>query len=61
MLYCTVHLVDINCIFTFFRLLQARLEKEEFEEELKELQDKVSSMKQQMPDPSQTSTLNQVR
>ncbi|KAM9353658.1 cingulin [Symphorus nematophorus] len=40
-------------------LLQARLEKEEFEEELKELQEKVSAMKQQIPDPSHTQTLNQ--
>ncbi|XP_067457575.1 cingulin isoform X1 [Thunnus thynnus] len=40
-------------------LLQARLEKEEFEEELKELQEKVSTMKQQIPDPSHTQTLNQ--
>ncbi|XP_029308084.1 cingulin isoform X2 [Cottoperca gobio] len=40
-------------------LLQTRLEKEEFEEELKELQDKVSSMKQQRPDPVHTQTLNQ--
>ncbi|XP_044065254.1 cingulin isoform X4 [Siniperca chuatsi] len=41
------------------QLLQARLEKEEFEEELKELQEKVSTMKQQIPDPSHTQTLNQ--
>lgn len=37
------------------------MEKEDFEEELKELQDKVSTMKKQMPDPSQTQTLNQVQ
>jgi len=43
-----------------FRLLQGRLEKEEFEEELKELQDKVGTMKRQMPDPDRTQTLNQV-
>ncbi|XP_051812261.1 cingulin isoform X3 [Acanthochromis polyacanthus] len=41
------------------QLLQSRLEKEEFEEELKELQDKVSTMKQQMPDPSHAQSLNQ--
>ncbi|XP_069552049.1 cingulin isoform X2 [Brachyistius frenatus] len=41
------------------QLLQARLEKEEFEEELKELQEKVSTMTKQMQDPSQTQTLNQ--
>uniref|UniRef100_A0A3Q3VTA0 Cingulin n=1 Tax=Mola mola TaxID=94237 RepID=A0A3Q3VTA0_MOLML len=41
------------------QLLQARLEKEEFEEELRELQDKVSTMRKQMPDPSHTQTLNQ--
>ncbi|XP_029359265.1 cingulin isoform X2 [Echeneis naucrates] len=40
-------------------LLQARLEKEEFEDELKELHEKVSTMKQQIPDPSHTQTLNQ--
>ncbi|GAA6220661.1 cingulin isoform X2 [Lates japonicus] len=40
-------------------LLQARLEKEEFEEELKELQEKVSAMKQQIPEPSHAQTLNQ--
>ncbi|TNN75753.1 Cingulin [Liparis tanakae] len=40
-------------------LLQGRLEKEEFEEELKELQDKVGTMKRQMPDPDRTQTLNQ--
>ncbi|XP_070768255.1 cingulin [Enoplosus armatus] len=40
-------------------LLQARLEKEEFEEELKELQEKVSTMKHQKPDPGHTQTLNQ--
>ncbi|XP_069393639.1 cingulin isoform X3 [Paralichthys olivaceus] len=41
------------------QLLQSRLEKEEFEEELKELQEKVSTMKQQIPDPTHTHTLNQ--
>ncbi|XP_051261885.1 cingulin isoform X3 [Dicentrarchus labrax] len=41
------------------QLLQTRLEKEEFEEELKELQGKVSTMKQQIPDPGHTQTLNQ--
>ncbi|XP_068591524.1 cingulin isoform X3 [Cebidichthys violaceus] len=40
-------------------LLQARLEKEEFEDELKELQEKVSTMKRQIPDPDHTQTLNQ--
>ncbi|XP_056900645.1 cingulin isoform X4 [Takifugu flavidus] len=40
-------------------LLQVRMEKEESEEEVKELQEKVSSMKRQMPDPSQAQTLNQ--
>ncbi|XP_020497608.2 cingulin isoform X1 [Labrus bergylta] len=40
-------------------LLQTRLEKDEFEEELKELQVKVSNMKQQVPDPGVTQTLNQ--
>lgn len=42
------------------RLLQARLEKEEFEEELKEMQEKVTTMKQQTPDPKQTQTISQV-
>lgn len=37
------------------------MEKEESEEEVKELQEKVSSMKRQMPDPSQAQTLNQVQ
>lgn len=37
------------------------MEKEDFEEELKELQDKVSTMKKQMPDPNQNQTLNQVQ
>uniref|UniRef100_A0A3Q4GCS3 Cingulin n=1 Tax=Neolamprologus brichardi TaxID=32507 RepID=A0A3Q4GCS3_NEOBR len=41
------------------QLLQTRLEKEEFEEELKELQDKMTSRKQQTPDPSHTQTLSQ--
>lgn len=45
----------------FFRLLQVRMEKEESEEEVKELQEKVSSMKKQIPDPSQAQILNQVR
>lgn len=44
----------------FLRLLQARLEKEEIEEELKELQEKASTMKKQIPDPSHTQALNQV-
>lgn len=43
-----------------FRLLQARLEKEEFEEELTELKEKVGTMKRQIPDPDHTQTLNQV-
>lgn len=54
-------LVKIRCMCTFLRLLQTRLEKEEFEEELKELQDKMTSMKQQTPDPSHTQTLSQVQ
>lgn len=37
------------------------MEKEESEEEAKELQEKVSSMKRQMPDLSQAQTLNQVQ
>lgn len=37
------------------------MEKEDLEEERKELLDKVSTMKKQMPDPSQTQTLNQVQ
>nr|XP_040021066.1 cingulin isoform X3 [Gasterosteus aculeatus aculeatus] len=40
-------------------LLQARLEKEEFEEELTELKEKVGTMKRQIPDPDHTQTLNQ--
>lgn len=48
-------------MFTFYRLLQARLEKEESEEELKELQERVSTMKKQTPDPGHTQTLNQVQ
>lgn len=36
------------------------MEKEESEEEMKELQEKVSSMKKQIPDPSQAQALNQV-
>ncbi|KAM3613757.1 uncharacterized protein V6R79_004727 [Siganus canaliculatus] len=40
-------------------LLQARLEKDEYEDELKELQERVGKMKQQMPDPSHAQTLNQ--
>lgn len=43
-----------------FRVLQARLEKEEFEEELKEFQDKVNTMKQQIPEPNYTQSLKQV-
>lgn len=42
------------------RLLQARLEKEEFEEELKELQEILNTMKHQIPDSKQSETLNQV-
>ncbi|KAG9345384.1 hypothetical protein JZ751_009931, partial [Albula glossodonta] len=42
-----------------FQLLQARLEKEEFEEELKELQERLTTMKCQIPDPNQTNTLKQ--
>ena len=42
------------------RLLKVRLDKEEFEEELKELQGRVSSMKQQIPDPSHAETLSKV-
>uniref|UniRef100_A0A3B4A227 Cingulin n=1 Tax=Periophthalmus magnuspinnatus TaxID=409849 RepID=A0A3B4A227_9GOBI len=42
------------------QLLQTRLEKEEFEEELKEVKERVTSMKQQAaPDSSQTQALNQ--
>lgn len=37
------------------------MEKEESEEEVKELQEKVSSMKKQIPDPGQAQALNQVR
>lgn len=37
------------------------MEKEESEEEVKELQEKVSSMKKKIPDPSQAHTLKQVR
>ncbi|CAJ1062269.1 cingulin isoform X1 [Xyrichtys novacula] len=44
---------------TKHEFLQARLEKEEFEEELKDLQEKMSGMKQQIPDPSATQTLSQ--
>ena len=43
------------------RLLKVRLDKEEFEEELKELQGRVSSMKQQIPDPSHAEALSKVR
>ncbi|CAL8360878.1 unnamed protein product [Arctogadus glacialis] len=39
-------------------LLKVRLDKEEFEEELKELQGRVSSMKQQIPDPSHAESLS---
>lgn len=52
---------SLNRSCVFFRLLQIRMEKEESEEEVKELQEKVSSMKRQMPDPSQAQTLNQVQ
>ncbi|XP_013865149.1 cingulin [Austrofundulus limnaeus] len=41
------------------QLLQIRLEKDECEDELKELKEKISSMKQQKPDTSHTETLNQ--
>ncbi|XP_061572841.1 cingulin isoform X2 [Cololabis saira] len=41
------------------QLLQNRLEKEEFEDELKELKEKVTTMKQQTPDPKHTESLNQ--
>lgn len=37
------------------------MEKEESEEEVKELQEKVISMKKQIPDPSQAQTLKQVQ
>ncbi|XP_024863562.1 cingulin isoform X1 [Kryptolebias marmoratus] len=40
-------------------LLQIRLEKEESEDELKELKEKLSTMKQQPLDQSRTETLNQ--
>lgn len=46
---------------SFLRLLQSRLEKEEFEDELKELKEKVSTIKQQKPDPKHTESLNQVQ
>lgn len=60
--FSRVHFVQICWIFgTFFSLLQARLEKEEFEEEAKEHQEKLSTMKKQIPDPSHTQTLNQVQ
>lgn len=36
------------------------MEKEDLEEELKEQQEKVSTMKRQIPDPSHTQTLSQV-
>nr|XP_046255805.1 cingulin isoform X3 [Scatophagus argus] len=42
-------------------LLQARLEKEEFEEEVKDLRDKVNTMKQKIPDPNHAQSLNQER
>lgn len=51
--------LNLSCVS--FRLLQVRMEKEESDEELKELQEKLSSMKKQMPDPSQAQTLNQVQ
>jgi len=38
-----------------------RLDKEEFEEELKEVQEKLSSMKQQIPDPSHAESVNKVQ
>lgn len=56
-----LYMVKIRCTCTSLRLLQTRLEKEEFEEELKELQDKMTSMKQQTPDSSHTQTLSQVQ
>ncbi|XP_058244873.1 cingulin [Hemibagrus wyckioides] len=40
-------------------LLQARLDKEEFEEELKELQEKLGTMKQQIPEVKQSETHKQ--
>ncbi|XP_068179773.1 cingulin isoform X3 [Antennarius striatus] len=40
-------------------ILQARLEKEELEDEVKELQGKVRNMKQQIPDQSHTEILKQ--
>ncbi|KAJ8273515.1 hypothetical protein GJAV_G00102490 [Gymnothorax javanicus] len=40
-------------------LLQARVEKEEFEEELKELQERLNTMQDQMPDSSHPNTLAQ--
>ncbi len=48
------------CVYTCVRLLQARMEKEESEEELKDLQEKINTMKQQIPDPKQTQTVSQV-
>lgn len=36
------------------------MEKEESEEELKDLQEKINTMKQQIPDPKQTQTVSQV-
>lgn len=51
----------LSQVWFFFRLLQVRMEKEESEEEVKALQEKVSSMKKQKPDPSQAQILNQVR
>lgn len=48
------------CMSVCVRLLQNRLEKEEFEEELKDLQEKINTMKQQIPDPKQTQTVSQV-
>lgn len=50
-----------NGLCSCFRLLQTRLEKDELEDELKELKDKLSMMKQQTPDPKHTEILSQVQ
>ncbi|XP_064201690.1 cingulin-like [Anguilla rostrata] len=50
---------SVSRLLCLCRLLQARLEKEEFEEELKELQERLNSMKEQIPDSSHAQTLTQ--
>lgn len=58
-LFVLLH-VNILCMYDCVRLLQARLDKEEFEEELKELQERLNTMKRQIPDVKQSETLTQV-